>query len=187
MNRLLRSASALTAVTILGLSLTACGDDEPADADESSASESADGTEGADVTETDATDGTTETDTATEESTDETPTGAYPTDADTKVFCDAFTGSFEVLKETEEGGVPSEEDWALFVEELEKLGAIGTPADIGAEERHGFEVYIDTLTTIDYDVLVENKDEDTLPGLSEEDNAAAETFSDWAFSTCLEL
>ncbi len=197
MHRLIRSAAALTGAAALALSLTACGDDEPDDTTSSESSETSEETStSTDVTETDVTetptDTATESDTATDTATD-APTdspvdpGDYPTDAATQEFCDAFNGSFEVLQDTDQSGIPSEDDWALFVAELEKLGAIGTPADIGAEERRGFEVYIGALTTLDYQVLVDNKDSDTLPGVSEEDNAAAEAFSEWAFSTCLEL
>lgn len=177
MNRLTRTATALTAAAVLGFSLTACGEDEEPKDDETS-SESSEATD-------DATDGSEATDDATDTATDETDTGDDPSlPVAEGEFCEVFVGSFEAIG-TEE--VPTEENWAAFQAELEKLDAIGIPDDAPEEAQEGFEIFIEALGDLDYDEVVESFDDEELPGVSPEDNAKAEAFTQWAFTECLDF
>ncbi len=182
MNRLTRTATALTAAAVLGFSLTACGEDEEPNDDETSAesSETSETTDDA-TDDSESVDTSDATDTATDE-TDASDDSSLPvTDSE---FCEVFVGSFDAIGTDE---TPTEENWAAFQAELEKLDEIGIPDDAPEDAQEGFEVFVDALGDLDYDEAVESFDEDELPGVSPEDNAKAEAFTQWAFTECLDL
>lgn len=113
--------------------------------------------------------------------------GGYPSDASTKDFCDGLQEVFTVSTGIE-GDEPTENEWEDIQASYEDLGEIGTPEKISDDERKGFEVVVDVVTGLDYD---EAKDEfgaeggeDSLPGVSDEDDKNADKFFEYATETC---
>ncbi len=185
MKRLTRAASALTLAGVLGLSLAACGDDDPKDDETTSSeseSESTDDSESTDEGETDDSEDVTEPE---DDESDETEGGDDPSlpVADSE-FCEVFVGSFDAIGTDD---IPSEENWAAFQAELEKLEEIGIPDGATEEQQRGFEVFTEALLDLDYAEVRESFDDDELPGVSPEDNKAAEAFTQWAFENCLDF
>ena len=81
-----------------------------------------------------------------------------PDDASVKEFCD-------VVKENSREPDLADDDYDAQVEALhdwaDALKEVGTPADITAEARKGFEVQVDTLSEIDSDDLEKAGDDDS--------------------------
>lgn len=107
-----------------------------------------------------------------------------PADASEEEFCDAFNAVFEPLGDGEE---PTEEEFEEFQDRVAELGEVGTPEGISDEQREGFEVFIDAMADADYDEIKDLEDDAGFPGVSEEDNAKAEEFANYAFEKCFEV
>lgn len=112
--------------------------------------------------------------------------GGYPSDASDKDFCGGITDI--VAASSVEGDEPTEEEWEKIQESYADLGDIGTPEGIGDEERNGFEVAVDAITDLDFDdakkAFGDEDGEDTIPGVSKDDEKDVETFFDYAQETC---
>lgn len=103
-----------------------------------------------------------------------------PSDASQDEFCDAWNDAFNVLTSIEDA--PSEDEWEEFQDKVEKMGDVGTSDDISDDNRKGFEVFVDVVTTSDYD---DSADFGTgLPGASEDEQKKAESFITYAATTC---
>ncbi|GAA4815805.1 hypothetical protein ACFQ0K_07440 [Nocardioides caeni] len=116
-----------------------------------------------------------------------TACGGYPSDASEKDFCDEITNISEVSLSIE-GDEPTEDEWKDIQAAYEDLGEVGTPEDIGDDERAGFEAAVDAITDLDYD---EAKDsfgsedgDDTVPGVSEDDEKNIDKFFEYVGETC---
>lgn len=83
-----------------------------------------------------------------------------PDSASKKDFCEVF--------EKAPDGKPSQDELDEFVENLEDTG---TPDDISDDERHGYEVLVETLKDVDVDDVDE---EDTFEDLVAEDDDRAD-------------
>lgn len=113
--------------------------------------------------------------------------GSYPSDASKKDFCggveDVITATTAV-----EGEEPTEKEWEKLQEVYGDLGEIGTPKGIGDAERNGFEVIVDAITDLDYDEAKksfgDDDGEDTIPGVSKEDEKDADKFFEYLGTTC---
>ncbi|GAA1508265.1 hypothetical protein [Nocardioides humi] len=113
--------------------------------------------------------------------------GSYPADASTKDFCggvqDVLTATTSVA-----GEEPTEDEWEDLQDAYEDLGEIGTPKEIGDDERNGFEVIVDTITDLDYDEAKKSfgdKDgSDAIPGVSKDDEKDADAFFEYVEKTC---
>ncbi|GAA3550527.1 hypothetical protein [Nocardioides daeguensis] len=116
-----------------------------------------------------------------------TACGGYPTDASKKDFCggveDVITSTSSVS-----GEEPTEAEWKKLQKAYGDLGDIGTPKDISDAERNGFEVIVDTITDLDYDEAKksfgDNDGEDSIPGVSKNDEKDAEKFFTYSSKTC---
>ena len=113
--------------------------------------------------------------------------GGYPADASQKDFCAALADIFEVSSSIE-GDEPTEGEWEKIQASYEDLGDVGTPDDIGEDERNGFEVVVDAITDLDYDEAKKSfGDEDgsdEIPGVSKDEEKDAEKFFTYASTTC---
>ncbi|WGX96444.1 hypothetical protein [Nocardioides sp. L-11A] len=113
--------------------------------------------------------------------------GSYPTDASKDKFCggveDVVTATTSVA-----GEEPTEEEWKDLQKAYGDLGDIGTPKDIGDTERNGFEVIVDTITDLDYDEAKKSfgdeDGDDSIPGVSKDDEKDAEKFFTYVQSAC---
>jgi hypothetical protein len=164
MTRLTRPATALGAAALLALSLTACNggsdDDSSSSSDPSSSattgsgdsSESGDsGDSGGDVS------------------------GA-PADASKADFCTAWNDVFGVLASTSS---PDEAAFGKFQDAVAHLGEVGTPDDISADQRKGFEVFVESIGRASYDDVTKSQSS-SLPGVSPEEETQAQGFVQWA-------
>ena len=174
MRSLKRPLAATGAAVLLVLSLAACGDD----GDEKSGDDKS--TEATESTNDDASSDAT----AAEESTSGTA------DASTEDFCGGVEDIVEVSGDLE-GEEPNEAEWEEIQEAYADLGEIGPPDDIPAEEREGFDVVIEAITTLSYDdakaAFGDEDSSDDIPGVSPADNAKAEKFFAWAATACPDL
>lgn len=106
-----------------------------------------------------------------------------PADAEEQAFCADYVTYWELVAEAElnEQGI---EDAARVAREWGRdLELVGTPADIPAEARDGFEVLVEALETIEDDDTqadVNALEED----FSGSETDAVETFIAWANQTC---
>ncbi|MCR1781213.1 hypothetical protein KVF89_01580 [Nocardioides carbamazepini] len=112
---------------------------------------------------------------------------SYPTDASEKEFCEGF-GDVITVTGAVEGDEPTEDEWKDLQKAYEDLGDIGTPKDIGDTERNGFEVMVDTITDLDYDEAKKSfgdeDGDDSIPGVSKDDEKDVDKFSDYLQDTC---
>lgn len=111
--------------------------------------------------------------------------GDAPTDASTRDFCDAVQDIFETNSEVQ-GDEPTEDEWEEIQDAYDDLGEVGTPDDIGDSERNGFEVVVDTITGLDYDEAkkVFASEDDSIPGVSEEEDKDADAFFEYVEEKC---
>ncbi len=116
-----------------------------------------------------------------------TACGGAPTDASEEDFCDAVGKTVEVIGSVE-GDEPTEEEWEKVQGAYEDLGDVGTPEDIGEDERNGFEVVVDAITGLDYDEAKKSFGEedgsDEIPGVSKDDEKDADRFFEYVGTTC---
>jgi len=162
MTRLQRPATALGAAALLALSLTACGgsDDDSSSGSSDSTSTSASSS---------AASGSTDTGTGGDVS------GA-PADASKDDFCTAWNDVFNVLASTT---TPDEAAFGKFQDAVAHLGEVGTPAEVSADQRKGFEVFVDAIGNASY-ADVTKSSSDSLPGVSPDEETQAEAFVQWA-------
>lgn len=92
-----------------------------------------------------------------------------PTDAAPENFCDAF----RVL-----AGADSGADFREFAQQLDR---VGTPADITADGREGFEVVVRVASSLEEDATLEELED---PNVSSREAAQAEEFLDYGSTTC---
>ncbi|WP_344775140.1 hypothetical protein [Nocardioides panacisoli] len=154
MTRLQRPATALGAAALLALSLTACGgsDDDSSSGSSDSTSAASDSTDaGGDVADA-------------------------PADASKDDFCGAWNDVFDVLASTT---TPDETAFGKFQDAVAHLGEVGTPAEVSADQRKGFEVFVDAIGNASY-ADVTKSDSDSLPGVSADEETQAEQFVQWA-------
>ncbi|MBM0126588.1 hypothetical protein [Pimelobacter simplex] len=112
---------------------------------------------------------------------------SYPSDASEKEFCggveDVLTATTSVS-----GEEPTESEWEKLQEAYGDLGDIGTPEDISDAERNGFEVIVDAITDLDYDEAKKSfgdeDGEDSIPGVSKDDEKDADKFFEYIQKTC---
>ncbi|WP_436701047.1 hypothetical protein [Nocardioides sp. BYT-33-1] len=112
---------------------------------------------------------------------------SYPSDASEEKFCggveDVITATTSVA-----GDEPTEDEWKDLQKAYGEFGDIGTPDGIGDTERNGFEVLIDTITDLDYDEAKKSfgdeDGDDSIPGVSKDDEKDAEAFFEYAQKTC---
>ena len=105
-----------------------------------------------------------------------------PDDASLEEFCSAFNDLFDdvlskAASDDSAAAVRALKDWAA------EIGEVGTPEDMPAEARNGFEVFVDQARELDEDATLadlEKFGED----VSEGDQADAEAFSDWTQDNC---
>ena len=113
--------------------------------------------------------------------------GGYPTDASAEEFCGGVEDVVTVTTAVE-GEEPSEGEWEDIQKAYGDLGDIGTPEDIGDAERNGFEVVVDTFTDLDYDEAKksfgDNDGDDSIPGVSEDDEKDADAFFTYVQDAC---
>lgn len=176
MRSIKRPLVATTAAFVLALSFAACGDDG-GDGDDNASDDSSSQSTDASSDETEATDaGTPGTDGA--------------TDASTAEFCAGITNIITVSS-TATGEEPTEAEWTAIQGAYADLGEIGPPDDIPAEEKEGFEIAIEAITSLSYaeaEAAFGDEDgSDDIPGVSPEENAKAEAFFAWAGTACPEL
>ncbi len=93
-----------------------------------------------------------------------------PEDASTEEFCEAYLE------------IGTLEDGADIKAYADNLGEVGTPEDIGEDERAGFEVFIEAASDVEDDASLEDIEE---PDVSEEENADAEAFIAYASEACV--
>ena len=160
MTRLQRPATALGAAALLALSLTACGG-----SDDDSSSGSSDSTSASST----AASGSTDTGSGGDVS------GA-PADASKDDFCSAWNDVFSVLASTD---TPDEAAFGKFQDAVANLGEVGTPADVSADQRKGFEVFVDAIGKASY-ADVTKSSSDSLPGVSPDEETQVEQFVQWA-------
>ncbi len=116
-----------------------------------------------------------------------TACGGYPTDASEKAFCD---GLDDVIAATTSvvGAEPTKKEWEKLQEAYADFGEVGTPEKISDAERNGFEVTVDTITGLDYDEAKKSfgdeDGDDSIPGVSKEDQKDTVKFSEYAQKTC---
>ena len=103
-----------------------------------------------------------------------------PDDASKDEFCGAVGDAFKPLFSLE--GEPSEDQFDEFKDKIDELKDVGTPEDIGDDERDGFEVFVDAVSDADYDDFKD--DSENLPGVSDDDEAKAEKFISYATTEC---
>ncbi|MBM7517868.1 hypothetical protein [Nocardioides nitrophenolicus] len=76
--------------------------------------------------------------------------GGAPTDASTKDFCDAISGS---ASDSEFTKAYTDKDWGkiadLVHDQADELEKVGTPKDISDDAREGFEIQVDAAKDID--------------------------------------
>ncbi|WP_340537866.1 hypothetical protein [Nocardioides sp. GXZ039] len=89
-----------------------------------------------------------------------------PKDASQEDFCKAF------LEQAQDS---TAKEWA------DSLAKVGTPGDIGGEERKGFEVFVNELSDLDDKKLSEVGDVE----VSKDDEKAGTAFVEWAAETCV--
>lgn len=106
-----------------------------------------------------------------------------PGDATEEEFCAAYAGLFSNFGSLDPGdteaGVRAFREWAAEMEQ------VGTPEDIPAEARDGFEVMVDSIQEIDPDATEEDL-ERLGRELSEGDQQSGEAFVTYATETCPE-
>ena len=113
--------------------------------------------------------------------------GGSPTDASKDDFCSAIGDTVEVAGSIK-GDEPTEEEYEKIQDSYAGLGDVGTPEDIGDDERNGFEVLVDAVADLDYDEAKksfgDNDGSDDIPGVSKDDQKDAEKFFLYAGETC---
>lgn len=188
MRSIQRPLVATGTAVLLAISFAACGDDGDGKAGDDASSEATETESGEPSASTGATDdasGATDGSEATEGATTGGADAAGA--ATTEQFC---AGILDVVKVTAPVATsrPSEAEWAKIRKAYADLGEIGAPADIPADEKEGFEITIEAISSLSYaeaeKALAEAKG---IPGVSAEDNAKAEAFYRWAGTACPEL
>ena len=96
-------------------------------------------------------------------------------------FCEKFNGLYTQLMTADpddtSAAVKGMKDWADEIDDL------GTPKEMTDEARDGFEVVVSTIKDVDEDADVEDL-QNLDSKLSDEDNKAADAFSDWTQENC---
>ncbi|MEO5663468.1 MAG: hypothetical protein ABIR39_09295 [Nocardioides sp.] len=104
--------------------------------------------------------------------------GGAPTDATTAEFCDTLTGVFSdpqaMIDATPEELVAEVKTWA------KDLGKVGTPEDIPAEARDGFDLLIEEVAALEADAELGTLEE----SLSGKDKDASVAFNTYSTDTC---
>lgn len=180
MRSIKRPLVATTAALVLALSFAACGDDG-GDGDDNASDDTSSESTDASADETEATDSGTD---------DGSDSGTTGTDASTAEFCAGITNIITVSGAVT-GEEPTEAEWTTIQEAYADLGEIGPPDDIPAEEKEGFDIAIEAITSLSYaeaEAAFGDEDgSDDIPGVSPEENAKAEAFFAWAGTACPEL
>jgi hypothetical protein len=107
--------------------------------------------------------------------------GGAPAAASEKDFCDTFTSFTEDMAASSDKETSDQIKTAK--DAVAKLADVGTPKDIPADARDGFEIFIDTIKGIDDNASEEdlqNIDSD----LSEADNKKVSAFTTYYADTC---
>ncbi|GAA1913538.1 hypothetical protein GCM10009737_13610 [Nocardioides lentus] len=117
--------------------------------------------------------------------------GGPPADASEDDFCAAYNGPLEdaISSSIEEGGEP---DGTVIYDAVQdqatQLEETGTPEGVSDEQREGFEIYVDTITSVSEDDFVaaieEGEEPDETADLSDEDEDRVNDFTDYASETC---
>lgn len=173
-----RPLVATSAAVLLALSFAACGgdgDEKASDDKSSEATESSDASSEAGDPSADASTGA--------------PSGAAG-DASTVAFCEAISNIVTVSGAVT-GEEPNEEEWTKIQEAYAELGEAGPPDDIPANEKQGFEIAVEAVTSLSFaeaeKAFGDEDGSDDIPGVSPEDNAKAEAFFAWTATACPEL
>lgn len=110
--------------------------------------------------------------------------------ATTEEFCGGVADIVEVSSAVTDSE-PNEAEWGKIQDAYADLGEIGPPADIPAKERQGFQVAVESITSLSYaeaeKAFGDADGSSGIPGVSAEDNAKAEAFFVWAGTACPEL
>ncbi len=188
MRSIQRPLVAAGTAVLLALSLAACGDDgdgRSGDDASSEATETESGEPSSSSGTTDDASGATDGSEATDgPSAGGADAAGAPT---TEEFCG---GILDVVKVSAPVATskPSEAEWGRIRKAYADLGEIGVPADIPADEKKGFEVTIEAITSLSYaEAEKALADAKGIPGVSADDNAKAEAFYLWAGKSCPEL
>ena len=112
-----------------------------------------------------------------------------PTDASTEDFCKVFT---DVTSDLSENGSADEQADAAH-DVADKFNDVGTPEDMPADARHGFEVFIGFLGDVDSDDIeafeeANPTDEDAFAealGIDKDDVADVTQFFTYAATACV--
>ena len=163
------------AAAVLGLSLTACGEDDPKATDgasESSAGSSSGASEGADGS-----------DGAVGAATDGATDGATPQSADSEL-CTALADIIEVVDPIEDK--PNRSQWAEIQDVYAALGEVELPADVSDRQREGRDASVKAITSLSWAEAEKAFDDASgqVPGLTAEQNQMAAEFFTWAGQQC---
>jgi hypothetical protein len=105
-----------------------------------------------------------------------------PVDASQEDFCRAYvlaSDSVDALL-----AASADDQWSTVKETYEDLADVGTPAGISDEERAGFEVLIDTMTSLAEDQASGGGTGTGRPEPSAKDQASFDAFMVYAIETC---
>ena len=152
--------------------LTACGGDDDTAADSGSASSSSPSAS-ADAGDSDDSDN----------SGDSGDAADAPDDVSVDDFCGAYSDYFAELQKAGNG---TDLDVGTIKDFAEKLSELGTPADIPADARNGFEVSIDAAADLPDDASSEDL-ASLQSDVSADDQADAMAFGQYVVKTCPDL
>lgn len=198
MRSIKRPLVAAGTAVLLALSFAACGDDggggDDRGDDKTGASSEATGSSSTDGAEPGGTSGTSDDDDGDDGAGGAggatTGGGGSAGAATTEEFC-AGIGDIVEVSSAVTDSEPNETEWVEIQEAYADLGEIGPPADIPAEERQGFQVAVESITSLSYaeaeKAFGDADGSSGIPGVSAEDNAKAEAFFTWAGTACPEL
>lgn len=106
--------------------------------------------------------------------------GSAPDDASKGDFCDAVGNAFKPLLSLE--GEPNEDQFKEFQDKVGELKDVGTPDGLSADQRDGFEIFVDAVHDADYQDFKD--DPQNIPGVNDEDQAKAQDFLTYATAEC---
>ncbi|MCW2766234.1 MAG: hypothetical protein JWO11_2193 [Nocardioides sp.] len=103
-----------------------------------------------------------------------------PTKVSTAEFCSAFADAFAgIMSAGTQGGADAVK---ALKDGVAGLSDTGTPENIPANARHGFEVFVKAINDLDDNADLASMD--NLPGVSKADEADATAFIEWAVGEC---